>query len=52
MNGLCLTAKVFSANFLAVPTLPMFSPGKVWLFTVYTTLAKETSSNHGTFSIF
>ena len=28
-------AKVFSTNFLAVPTLPKFSPTKVLCYTVY-----------------
>jgi len=36
LNSECVlsTAKVFSANFLAVPTLPKFSPAKVLCYMV------------------
>jgi len=38
------TAKVSSANFLAVPTLPKFSSAKVLCYTVYSPLSLKMKS--------
>ena len=41
------TAKVFSANFLAVPILPKFSPAKVLGYMVYSVAIVTTRSGEG-----